>query len=107
MIILLVATDNINLIDSFDEQSKHENIFLYGVNSSGENIHISLKWRPQEDATSKAHVKLYLKDTKGDVYTLDEEDQVEMGKDLKEYKVAGIAFEMLSPMKRYSKLKLI
>ena len=59
------------------------------------------------DGTSKAHVKFYLKDTKGDVYTLDEEDQVEMGKNLKEYKVAGIAFEVLCPMVRYSKLKMI
>ena len=77
------------------------------MNSSGENIHISLKWRPQENGTSKAHVQFYLKDTKGDVYTLDEEDQVEIGKDLKEYKVAGIAFEVLCPMVRYSKLKMI
>jgi len=42
-----------------------------------------------------------LKDTKGDVYTLDEEDTFQMGKDTKEYKVAGVAFEMLCAMKRY------
>src|ERR1700735_2229483 len=89
------------IYELLNTQEIYENMFIYGVNSSGENIQISIKWRPQEDGKVKASVQFYLKDTKGDVYTLNEEDKFEMGKDLKEYKVAGVAFEILCAMKRY------
>jgi len=49
----------------------------------------------KEDATSEVHVQFYLKDTKGRcLYLWIEEDQIEMGKNLREYKAAGIAFEV-------------
>ena len=59
-----------------------------------------MKWRPKNNGKSNVNVQFCIKDLNGDYYSLDEEDEVEMGQNPREYKAAGVAFEVLCPMKR-------
>lgn len=80
-------------------QRQNENIFIYGVNSDGQSLTLALKWRPHDGLSGWARVDFEIKDETGNVYTLNEEDNVQLATH-NQYKVAGIAVEVLAPMRR-------
>jgi len=63
---------------------------------------LNLKWRPQNENQVLGSVKLKFKDDDQIVYELDEEEIVSIPKDraVNEYKMAGVAVEVLCPFRR-------
>ena len=76
-------------------------MFIYGVNSSGQFLLLSIQWKPQANRNAikaKIHFKLYDKDN---LYSLIEEEEIDFNENTNQYKIAGISLEILSPFKSY------
>ena len=86
-------------------QNKAENLLIYGTNTWGQYLVIEIKWRPQNTNQIKANVRLLFKDENQLIYELNESDllTIESNNQLKEYKIAGLTVQVLSP---YRKLRI-
>ena len=74
-------------------------MFIYGVNSSGQFVLLSIQWKPNgKKIKAKINFKLY---DNNNLYSLNEQEEVDFNENLSEYKIAGISLEILAPLKSY------
>ncbi|CAG2162914.1 unnamed protein product [Oppiella nova] len=79
--------------------NKSENLLIYGVNSSKQNIYIAIKWRPKGvDNRVKASISLRFDDNNSNTYTLEEDSEVEYRPN--EYRMGGLGLEINTPFRR-------